>query len=377
MRPRVLIVAHDIGPVGGMEQQLRQLTVGLSRSGWDVTIVARSCELPADVHVRFVRVPAPSRPFVIAYPLFVLLATLLVAVLRGDRIVQSTGAIVLNRVDLRAVHLCHRGLAQRVGLLRFSRDRLAFRLHARLARVMSLVIERTCFRPERTGRLVAVSEGLGRELKSSYPRMADRVEVIPNGVDLVRFTPGPSVTPFPLRLIFIGGEWDGKGLSVAIEALTEAVGWELWVVGKGDLRRYQGLAQARGVAHRVHFLGAMRDPETVLRRGGAFVLPSVYETFSMVTYEAAACGLPLLATRVSGIEDILDDGVNGWFIDRTASDLAKKMRALANGPRQAESMGAAARRAALRFSASRMVDQHVALYLAIAKQPANCHVLDG
>src|SRR3954447_18276648 len=90
------IVAHDIGSVRGMERQLSDLVTGLSDLGRRVTVIARTCELPAGARVEFIRVRGPARPFVIAYPWFLLAGSL--AVRRARRgIVQATGAIVLGR----------------------------------------------------------------------------------------------------------------------------------------------------------------------------------------------------------------------------------------------------------------------------------------
>src|SRR5438445_10354499 len=71
----VTIVAHDVGIVGGMERILAELALGLERRGHDVTVIARSCDLPAGSGVRFRRVRSPARPFVVSYPWFMLAGT--------------------------------------------------------------------------------------------------------------------------------------------------------------------------------------------------------------------------------------------------------------------------------------------------------------
>jgi glycosyltransferase involved in cell wall biosynthesis len=360
----IVIVANEVGPVGGMERQLTELICGLTRRGWRVTVVARSCELPPGTAVRYIRVPGPSRPFSFAYPWFMLMATLLTWRVRGDALVQATGAIVLNRVDVDAVHLCHHGLSRQADLLRYSRDRLSYRINARIARRISLLGERLCYRPGRVRRLACVSAGLADELGEAFPRLRDRITVVPNGVDPDRFQPVDRSRngADPLTAAFVGGEWDGKGLAIVIRALGRAPRWRLHVAGSGDRRRFAALAADAGVSDRVHFLGRRDDPEAVYAEADAFVLPSVYETFSLVTYEAAASGLPMLATRVSGVEDILSDGVNGWFISRDAEDLAGRLSSLAEDAELRDAMGKAARAAALRHTWDHMVCAHEDLY---------------
>ena len=136
----VTIVAHDIGAVRGMERQLSDLVAGLVGLGHRITVIARTCELPAGTGVDFHRVRGPSRPFLIAYPWFLLAGSL--ALRRHRRgIVQATGAIVLGRVDVVAVHYCHQ-----VATPTPSRSTWPFRAHAKLAGALKRIGERACFR---------------------------------------------------------------------------------------------------------------------------------------------------------------------------------------------------------------------------------------
>jgi glycosyltransferase involved in cell wall biosynthesis len=211
---------------------------------------------------------------------------------------------------------------------------------------------------------------VANEVRQSHPQVAARVRVIANGVNTDEFTPdGPSVSRDELGLpqtallaLFVGSEWRAKGLTVAVEALREAPGWHLGVIGRGDTDRYQRMAAGLGLADRVHFLGERRDLPHVYRAGDAFVLPSAYETFSLVTYEAAASGLPLLATRVSGVSDLLVDGINGFFVKAEPLDLGAHLRQLGGNADGRTRLGRAAREASLRFSWAAMVDAHRTLY---------------
>ena len=81
-----------------------------------------------------------------------------------------------------------------------------------------------------------------------------------------------------------------------------------------DPRPLTARARLAQTESRLHFLGSVDQMPRLYAAADAFVLPTSYETFSLVTYEAAAAGLPLLVTRVSGVEDLLADGLNGWFI---------------------------------------------------------------
>ncbi len=369
----VCVVAHDVGPVGGMESQLLRLVTGLLDRGHRVTVVSRTCEAPPHPALTHRRVPGPRRPFALWYPWFALAAAPRIP--RDADVVHTTGALVLRRAQVSTVHLLHAAL-RRSGVRRVRRDTVAYRLNAALSRWMSRAAERWCYRPRVTGELVAVSGGVAAEVAAHFPAMAERTTVIRNGVDLDAFHPDPAaraalrqrlgVPEGELLAVFVGGDWPLKGLRFAVEALAGAPGWHLAVAGSGDVASARAHAEGCGVAERVHFLGLVRGVAAVHAAADAFVLPSAYETFSLVTYEAAASGAPLLVTRVSGVEELLEDGVNGWFVTRDGADIASRLRALAADPALRDRMGAAGRQAAQGTTWEAMVDAYEALYRRVA-----------
>jgi len=368
----VTIVAHDIGSVGGMERVLAELILGLRARGHEVTVIARTCELPHDAGVRFHRVRGPSRPALIAYPWFMLAGSLVTA-RRRRGVVQSTGAIVLNRVDVVAVHYCHQ-----VGPVNPSRSGAAFHLHAALVGRMLRLAERISFRASRRAAFVGVSEGVAAEVREHYPELAQRTLSIHNGVDTETFAPGVreqdaralrarlGIVPERLIAVFVGSEWERKGLEPLIHALAAAPGWDVVVAGDGDRVRYQQLADSLGVSHAIHWLGVRSDVQLVYALGDAFVLPSSYETFSLVTFEAAASGLPLLATPVSGVRELIEDGRNGYLIDRDPQTIAQRLNQLGGDGALRMRLAAGARESALGYSWESMVAKHERLYARVS-----------
>jgi glycosyltransferase involved in cell wall biosynthesis len=369
----VTIVANDVGPNGGMELALLELIKGLVAAGDRVTVVARSCDVQG-ADVTFFRVPGPGRPFVVAYPWFFLAASVLVK-LHRDGLVQATGAIVLNRVDIVSVHFCHRGFAAKGGVTRSSRQDLLFRVHAKLAAAMSRAGESLCLRPSRLSRVVAVSRGVGEEVRRHYPAIANTVVVIPNGVDIERFSPSPAgraVTRSKLGLandalvaLFVGGDWERKGLALAIEALALTPRWLLLVAGSGDQKHYAESAGRLGVRERTYFLGQVPDTAPLFQAADVLVLPTAYEADPLVAIEAAATGLAVLATPVSGIVDLIQDGVSGHLIEREASSIADRLSTLGADPSALAQMGVESRLATRGRSWTSVVDQHRALYATI------------
>jgi UDP-glucose:(heptosyl)LPS alpha-1,3-glucosyltransferase len=232
--------------------------------------------------------------------------------------------------------------------------------------------ERWCYRPTRTRALSAVSAGVAAELRRGFPRMASVVRVVPNGVDTAVFRPDPALrTATRTRLgvaedtslaLFVGGDWTRKGLGHAVDALSAAPRWLLVVAGAGDHDPVIRRARAAGVESRVMLLGRVNDPASLYRAADALVFPTSYEAFPLVLLEAAASGLPLLATRVNGAEDLLIDGVNGWFITQDGLDIAEHLNELRSSPELAHKMGRAARDAVASFTWDAMAERYRSLY---------------
>ncbi len=373
--PEVTLVAHHVGDVGGMERVLSELALGLRRRGYEVTVIAYACTLPAGSGVTFRRVRGPSRPFVLSYPWFMLAGT--IAVRRWRRgLVLATGAIILNRVDLVAIHYCHQ-----VGPATPSRASWPFRLNAKVSALLGRAAERVCFPLNRPRWFVCVSEGVAEEVREHFPALAERTIAIPNGVDLNTFAPGSrseeavelraalDIDPERRVAIFVGSEWQRKGLEPAIRALALVDGWLLLVVGGGDRDRYQTLAQELGVADALRWVGVSRDVAPLFQIADALVFPTSYEAFPLVALEAAASGLPILATPVNGVRELVSDGVNGFLITTDPRDIAGRLRMLAEDPALRERLGRAARDAALEYSWEKMVERHHRLYSSLAAPP--------
>jgi len=351
----VTIVAHDVGGIGGMERQLSELIRGLLERGVEVTVVSRTCKLDDHPRLRWVRVPGPARPFVLAYPWFFFVGTVLVW--RNRRgVLHTTGAIVFNRADVCTVHFSHRGVGRELGRAR--RTTWPYRFNSALARPLSRLAERAVYRSGL--QLVAVSAGLAEELRA----VGSEVVVIPNGVDADRFRPDASVRAAVrtelgvdddgLLALFVGNEWEEKGLAIALAAVARTRNWRLVVVGDGERDRYAGLGRAL-------FVGRRTDVERLYAAADAFVAPSAYETFSLAAHEAAASGLPLVATRVHGVDELLSDGAAGVLVERDPGAVAAALGRLEDAALR-KSMGAAGRAAAERLSWSSSVDAYVRLY---------------
>ena len=138
-----------------------------------------------------------------------------------------------------------------------------------------------------------------------------------------------------------------KGLRHAIEAVALAAADttpppRLWVLGQGN-ERYRPLAEELGVGHLVTLLGHRDDIQRWYQAADLLLLPTAFETFSRSAHEAAACGIPVVAPRVSGIRELIGDDEAGLVVHRDPTDLGRALRTLAGSRVLRETLGAEAR----------------------------------
>ncbi|HEY8332531.1 MAG TPA: glycosyltransferase family 4 protein [Tardiphaga sp.] len=217
---------------------------------------------------------------------------------------------------------------------------------------------------------VAVSPRVSTELQSLYSVPLSRIRVIPNGIDIGRFRLDPDARltirrefgiPADARLLlFAGHEFRRKGLAHAIGAL-ERLGSDVWmlVVGSDNPAPYRKLATTAG--NRLVFAGARSDMPALYAAADAFVLPTAYETFSLVCMEAMACSVPVFATPVGGIEDYLVDGVNGYQIATDPDDIAGKIGRAFSDAALMQRMRDGARATALNYGWDHVGSQYIDL----------------
>lgn len=204
-------------------------------------------------------------------------------------------------------------------------------------------------------------------------------QLIPNGVDVSRFSPLHETTSFQERaqiVVCVSKLRYEKGIDVLLQAwslvqkqLHQPSHAKLIVVGDGPTRaQLEDMAQALGIADSVEFAGLQSDIPAQLYRGGLAVLPSRWEGMPNALLEAMACGLPCVATRVSGSEDIIQHGVNGLLVEsEDCQGMAHGLLTLLYDPALAQKYGHVARETVEKYySLEHITDIYVKLYQRIA-----------
>lgn len=229
------------------------------------------------------------------------------------------------------------------GFAKTERVSLARRLTRWLYLRVTSAAEKELYTRKSAPLFLPVSRGVEKELRAYYDIGDAMVRIIPNAADTARFRPlserdrqawrrANHLTGDDVIALFSGGEWARKGLDFAIEgvARSTARNLKLFVAGDdADRERFATLAKTLGIGERVIFGGFRRDMAETMGAADVFLFPSHYEAFSLATIEAAACGLPVLATRINGTEDFIQPGVTGEFLEHDSRQIGRVLDRLA------------------------------------------------
>jgi glycosyltransferase involved in cell wall biosynthesis len=226
---------------------------------------------------------------------------------------------------------------------------------------------------------IAVSDEVKQAMVREIGPIEDKITVICNAVDVKRYGQS-SVDKAEMRnrlgfsaddrlVAVVGRLHEQKGHCYLIEAMTTVVprypNVHALFIGEGHLRdELQAQAERLGLGQHVHFLGRRHDIPDLLAVSELFVLPSLWEGLSVALLEAMAAGKPIVATSVSGTDQVVRPGETGLVVPpRDAQAIADATMRLLADPVQAQVMGQAARRrVTLSYGAQKLADEHLELY---------------
>ena len=218
--------------------------------------------------------------------------------------------------------------------------------------------------------IITVSEANARYIVKTFGVPATRIHVIPCGVDADRFSPRGERRE-PPHIVCVARLRPVKNLGLLLEACASLrareVEFHCTVVGDGPCRDELEAARARlGLGGVVELVGAAEQAEVLAwwQRATIAALTSTSEGMPVCLMEAAACGVPAVATAVGGIPELIEDGVTGFLTTPGDSGgFADALKRLLRDPELAARMGVEARRRVEeRFTLARQVDCLLALW---------------
>ena len=359
----IALVIPGLDRIGGAERQVILLAKGLRRRGWRVSVVA----LTGDGGGAAAELTAAGVAF------------LSLKMRKG--LADPRGWIVFNCwLKQEAPDVVHAHLAHAAWLSRWSRLGAPVRVVMDTLHSCSTgtVGRRLGYRwsgwlPDK---VTAVSHAVAKAHLSAGTVSRSKLAVLPNGVDTREWRPDEADRTALRRELGVDREflWLAAGRLEPVKdypTLLEAfakVGTSarLAIAGSGPLEsQLRELAVRLEVEKRTRFLGFAPDVLRWMRAADGFVLSSRLEGLPMVLLEAAACGLPAVATGIAGTREVIVDGETGWLAEAGSSAalegaMTRTMRA---SPEERKAMGERARwRAIERFSLESALDQWEALY---------------
>jgi starch synthase len=260
---------------------------------------------------------------------------------------------------------------------------------------LSSWVERTAI--ESADAVIAVSRAMRDDVLRVYPAVDPaRVKVVHNGIDPDEFFPDPGtsgperlgIDPHAPTVMFVGRVTRQKGITYLLEAATlfQPDAQVVFCAGAADTPEIEREVRAqvaelverrKGVFWVEEMLGR-RELVQVISHASVFVCPSIYEPFGLINIEAMACGVPVVASAVGGIPEIVVDGETGFLVPFVPSGdafgtpaqpeafeaaIAERVNRLLASPVLARSLGAAGRERALaEFTWKAVAERTVEVY---------------
>ncbi|WP_327186365.1 glycogen synthase [Streptomyces sp. NBC_01334] len=239
--------------------------------------------------------------------------------------------------------------------------------------------------------VIAVSAAMREDILACYPTLApDRVHVVHNGIDTALYRPDHGtdaltrigLDPDRPFVLFVGRITRQKGVPHLLRAVRDIdpAAQVVLCAGAPDTPEidqefrdlFAGLSRARDGVHWIPKMLPRPEVIQLLTHAAVFVCPSVYEPLGIVNLEAMACGTPVVASRVGGIPEVVEDGVTGTLVevdDDFEAGLARALDAVLGDPAAGRRMGEAGRaRAVGEFGWDAVARRTVGLYEEIVKQ---------
>ncbi len=199
-------------------------------------------------------------------------------------------------------------------------------------------VEKKLANNERCKKFLSVSNLTKKIFLQEYRVAPERVEVLHPGVDIERFLGLDrqrcrreirkrfGINPSDIVILFVSMNFEIKGLDYVMAAIRKAKefypyhNFKLFVVGKGDYKKYGALAQKNNIKDNVVFAGVQKENlEKIYLASDIFMMLSRFDTFGITVLEAMATSLPVIISSNVGAKDLVREGINGFVIENTSN----------------------------------------------------------
>lgn len=365
-----LVCREFLASKGGLEAYSRALSRELQKRGNEVHVFAHSWQTEKGMifhRVPMIPVSSPAKNLSFAFLSARALAR------ESFDVIQS-----MERIWFQDIYRASDGINPVQMQVRYRRRLLRLVRSAGPRRQALAFLERRIFRGSGCRIIMTNSELIKSQIVAHYQVKPEKIRVIYNGVDRVKFHPGVKnqwrrsvrkewgIGEDEKVLLFVGNDFKLKGLPLLLEAMAvlKNENVRLMVVGNDDRGSYLRWTKKRGLEPQVLFLGGTREVERFYAASDLFVLPTLYDAFSNVCLEAMACGTPVITSRNNGASELIRNGEEGYILERhDERELAERIRISLSAEKRAYMGG----RAAIKADAF-AVEKHFAALLGLYEE---------
>lgn len=367
---KIAVVIPKYGLVGGGEKFVAELTERIAqRSSYEIHILANQWKEQSSL-IRFHRIPIISFPKYLTTISFARFVEQKIKNIGFDLTHSHERIFAADIVSLHSIP--HRLWVQDIRRKRFFSlfDRATIWVEKRMVHNKSSTI------------YLPVSNIAREKFIAEYPFVAGHVETLHPGVDMTSFDQldrnhcRKSIrTQFGFHesdtvLLFVGMNFELKGLDQVISAMARIktthhheTRLKLLIVGKGNIKKYQKMAHGAGVGGDVRFSGVIKEKmEEMYLSADMYAMLSAFDTFGMTVLEAMAASLPVIISHNVGAKDLIQEGVNGFVVDREDIDAISRRILLLLDKEKRSSMGLDAHRVAQNHTWDIMANKVLELY---------------
>lgn len=353
-RKKILVIDLSVKRTSPAGSCVLSELIGLSET-YDILLVGTEIEESLKKNITFHQINAPSSPLVLRYIIFSIKAKAFIkGLMKRDEhpyIIQTTQGQYVN-CDISYPHFCHRAYLQKHW--KNSSIKGTRRILRKLNHLYNAKMEAKAFKNAKV--IVTPSKGLSRELIETYPFCKDKVKVIANPVDIEYYRKPADFSLIEREVLGLSqkdivisfaalGDFARKGLPELMASLKENTikdsPFKILIIGgkPEEIAQYQKKGAEMGVNDQLVFVGFQKDIRPFLWMSDIFALPSIYEIFPLVCIQAAAAGLPILATEMHGVEEYLKDVKNGWLVERNGKSIGNVLKGVAENKYDLAAMG--------------------------------------